>query len=180
MSKEERDLFELYAQDAEKADKILFGRVPNPDRRGFLKDAGLAAMSAVLGGAIPCHRFMPAGMIPVALAEEPFSIEGKDGLVVLNDRPVNAETPAHLLDDAVTPTARHFIRNNGLPPEEVDAGTWTLQIDGEVDQPLTLTIEELKDRFEVVTRQLQLECGGNGRGSNRRRNAPISSPISGR
>jgi hypothetical protein len=38
-------------------------------------------------------------------------IEGKDGPIVLDDRPVNAETPAHLLDDPVTPTARHFIRN---------------------------------------------------------------------
>ncbi len=102
-------------------------------------------------------------MIPVALAEEAFEIEGKDGLVVLNDRPLNAETPAYLLDDAVTPTDRHFIRNNGLPPEMVDVDSWTLKVDGMVDQPLDLTIAELKDKFDVVTLQLQLECGGNGR-----------------
>ena len=48
------------------------------------------------------------------LAEElsDFKLPGKDGLTVLNDRPINAETPAHLLDDAITPTNRHFIRNN--------------------------------------------------------------------
>jgi DMSO/TMAO reductase YedYZ molybdopterin-dependent catalytic subunit len=163
VSKRERDVFELYAKDPDEADRILFGRVAHSDRRGFLKNAGLATMTALLGGVIPFHRFMPAGVIPVALAEEPFRIEGKDGLVVLNDRPVNAETPAHLLDDAVTPTARHFIRNNGLPPKSVDVDAWTLALDGEVERPFEMTIAELKDRFEVVTLHLQLECGGNGR-----------------
>jgi DMSO/TMAO reductase YedYZ molybdopterin-dependent catalytic subunit len=106
---------------------------------------------------------MPAGLIPAALAEEPFSIEGKDGLTILNNRPVNAECPAHLLDDDVTPTARHFVRNNGLPPETVDAASWTLSVDGEVEKPIEMSIDELKKSFEVVTLQLQLECGGNGR-----------------
>jgi DMSO/TMAO reductase YedYZ molybdopterin-dependent catalytic subunit len=164
VGKKKVDLFDLYADDPAKADRILFGRVPNPDRRGFLKGAGLASMAAMLGGYIPFHRNMPAGFIPAALAEEPISIEGKDGLVVLNDRPVNAECPAHLLDDLVTPTNRHFVRNNGLPPETVDAANWTLTVDGEVDDVLTLSIDELKDKFEVVKLQLQLECGGNGRG----------------
>ena len=36
-------------------------------------------------------------------------------------------------------------------------------MDGEVETPLELTIDDLKSRFEVVTLQLQLECGGNGR-----------------
>jgi DMSO/TMAO reductase YedYZ molybdopterin-dependent catalytic subunit len=84
-------------------------------------------------------------------------------LIVLNDRPVNAETPAHLLDDPVTPTERHFIRNNGNPPDATDAAGWKLTVDGEVEQPLELTIDDLRSRFETVTLQLQLECGGNGR-----------------
>ncbi len=163
MSKKEVDLFDLYVEDPEKADRIVFGRIPNEDRRGFLKGAGLATMATLLGGFIPFHRNMPSGFIPAALAEEPFSIEGKDGLTVLNDRPVNAECPAHLLDDDVTPTARHFIRNNGIPPESVDVATWTLTVDGEVKKPLKMTIDELKKNFDVVTLQLQLECGGNGR-----------------
>jgi DMSO/TMAO reductase YedYZ molybdopterin-dependent catalytic subunit len=106
---------------------------------------------------------MPAGFIPAAMAEEPFVIEGKDGLTILNDRPVNAECPAHLLDDEVTPTNRLFVRNNGIPPTSMDPDSWTLTIDGEVDNPMELTIAELKEKFDVVTRQLQLECGGNGR-----------------
>lgn len=162
-SKKERDLFELYAEDPERADQILFGRIAHPDRRGFLRGAGLTAMAAMLGASIPFHRYMPSGFIPVALADTPFAIEGKEELTILNDRPVNAECPAHLLDDPVTPTNRLFVRNNGIPPETVDADTWTLTIDGEVERALTLTIDELKSQFEVVDLQLQLECGGNGR-----------------
>ncbi len=159
-----RGLFALYETDPDGADRRVFGRKTHADRRGFLKGAGLAAMSAAVGAAIPFHRHMPAGFIPAALAQdEGLTIAGKDGLRILNDRPVNAETPAHLLDDPVTPTSRHFIRNNGLPPEDVDVQAWTLTVNGEVETPLTLTIEDLKRRFEVVTYQLTLECGGNGR-----------------
>lgn len=163
--KKERGICELYAQDPQRADAMLWGRVPHADRRGFLRGAGLAAMGAVIGTSIPFSRSMPSGLIPAALAETTagFTIEGKDGLTVLNDRPVNAETPAHLLDDDITPTARHFVRNNGLPPEATDAAGWTLTVDGEVGTPLSLTIDALRDRFEEVTLALQLECGGNGR-----------------
>ncbi|MDX1483383.1 MAG: sulfite oxidase [Alphaproteobacteria bacterium] len=158
------DLFELYAEDPERADWVVFGRVPENDRRGFLKGAGLATMGALLGAAIPFHRNMPAGLIPEALAAKNLKIEGKDGLTVLNDRPINAETPPHLLDDNVTPTARHFIRNNGIPPENMDAGSWKLVVDGLVDKPMTLSIADLRRQFQVVTQKLTIECGGNGRG----------------
>ena len=46
-------LFDLYEKDPELADKIIFGRVPNKNRRGFLKGAGLASMGAILGAGIP-------------------------------------------------------------------------------------------------------------------------------
>ena len=90
-------------------------------------------------------------------------IEGKDGLEVLDGRLSNAETPPHLLDDPITPTARHFVRNNGAPPAAVDADAWTLTVDGLVDRPLALGIADLKRRFDVVTEALTIECGGNGR-----------------
>ena len=167
-TKKERGLCELYQNDPEKADYLVFGRVAHRDRRGFLKGAGLATMGAMLGAAIPFHRNMPAGLIPAALAEETELklFKAKDGLTLLNDRPINAETPPHLLDDAVTPNKRHFVRNNGLLPEmalDMDPSGWTLTVDGEVDSPLTLTLDDLRSKFEVVRLKLQLECGGNGR-----------------
>ncbi|WP_375596002.1 sulfite oxidase [Algihabitans albus] len=166
--KKERGLFELYQQDPERADRVVFGRVAHSDRRGFLKGAGLATMGAVLGASIPFHRNMPVGLIPEALAQSDESVlfETKDGLTLLNDRPINAETPAHLLDDAITPNDRFFIRNNGLVPQfaiDGDAGGWTLTVDGEVNNPLELTLDDLRSNFETVSYELQLECGGNGR-----------------
>ena len=57
-----------------------------------------------------------------------------------------------------------FIRNNGLLPENTDPQSWQLEVGGESClRPTTFTIADLKARFEEVTLQLQLECGGNGR-----------------
>ena len=162
-NKRTRNLFDLYAEDPDKADEIVFGRVAHSDRRGFLKGAGLATMGAIVGMTIPYHRNMPSGFIPEAMASESMMIEGKDGLTILNDRPVNAETPVHLLNDEVTPTSRHFIRNNGNPPENMDSSTWQLTVDGLVDNAMTFSIDDLRNKFEVVTEQLVIECGGNGR-----------------
>ena len=105
-------------------------------------------------GCLRCFRRIRATVLP-----------GKDpGLVLLNDRPLNAETPAHLLDDDVTPASRLFVRNNGEPPSGVDASSWTLTLDGEsVEREVSIRLSELKQRLEAHTLQLQLECAGNGR-----------------
>jgi DMSO/TMAO reductase YedYZ molybdopterin-dependent catalytic subunit len=167
--KQERGIHEFYAEDPIKADWELWGRVADPlSRRGFLKKSGLVALGAYLGSQIPFYELMPSGFIPATLANaaEEFSIPGKNGLVLVNDRPLNAETLPHFLDDDVTPQERLFIRNNGIPPvrENIDPRTWTLTIDGEsVVKPTTFTIDELKQKFKTYTYQLQLECGGNGR-----------------
>ncbi|NRG17620.1 sulfite oxidase [Rhizobiales bacterium] len=157
-----KGLFAYFENDPDNADRHFFGRIPHSDRRGFLRGAGLTTMGAMLGMAIPYHRNMPSGFIPVAFADEDV-LTGKDGLTLLNDRPVNAETPPQLLDDPITPTNRHFIRNNGLPPEDVDAASWKLTVDGMVDNPMEMSIDDLRSNFEVVTMALTVECGGNGR-----------------
>ncbi len=118
-------------------------------------------MGSMIGTAIPFHRNMPTGFIPAALADQ-HALTGKDGLTLLNDRLINAETP-QLLDDPITPTARHFIRNNGVPFEGTDAQSWTLTVDGLVNNPMTMTIAELQNNFENHTLALTVECGGKGR-----------------
>ena len=137
-------------------------------RRGFLRGAGLASMTAALGASIPFAKYMPAGLIPVALAQgdETRRIPGKFGLTVLDDYPVIVETPAHLLDDPVTPVNRLFVRNHGVPPytDDLDPLEWILEIEGESClRPATMTLGEIQQRFKHYTLQLQLECGGNGR-----------------
>ncbi len=167
--KRTRGLYELYANDPLAADKLLWGRTTDPlSRRGFLKGSGLAAMSAAIGASIPFAEFLPGGLIPAALAQSdvPFEIPGKSGLIVLNDRPLNAETPAHLLDDRVTPAKHLFVRNNGVPPalDGIAADSWVLEVAGEsCARPQSFTVADLKSKFPAQTLQLQIECAGNGR-----------------
>ncbi len=165
-NKEHRGISRLESQEPIKAQGLAKARQPYAlNRRGFL--SGLATMTTLVGSEIVFSRFMPAGLIPVALAQtiEPFLIPGKDpGLVVLNDRPINAETPAHLLNDPVTPASRLFVRNNGIAPQNIDLNHWTLTIEGESAKTTkTYSLQELKSRFRHYSYQLTLECGGNGR-----------------
>ncbi len=164
----ERGLHELYREDSELADLQIWGRRPDPlTRRGFLKGSGMAAMAAALGGEIVFAPYMPAGLLPAALAQsqESLRISGKHpGLTVLSDRPLSVETPAHLLDDEVTPVDRLFVRNNGDPPTSTDPSDWRLRIDGEAtERPIEISLAELKRDFPIRDLALQLECAGNGR-----------------
>jgi DMSO/TMAO reductase YedYZ molybdopterin-dependent catalytic subunit len=134
----------------------------NQSRRSFLKTTSLASVAAMVGMAVPFQDNVGIDFIPAAMADTNV-MPTKDGLTLLNDRPINAETPAELLDDNITPTNRLFVRNNGTVPANTSAKDWTLTIDGFVDNPLTLSIDDLRSQFEVVTMALQLECGGNGR-----------------
>lgn len=166
--KAERSVQELYRDDPERADAVAFGR------RGALKGTALAAVGAAVGGTIPFAGSMPAGTLPAIFArpaaaqgsnQQPvLRMDGKAPLTLLQERPLVAETPEHLLDEAVTSYANFFIRNNGQIPEPAgDPRAWRVRVDGEVNTPLELTVGELESRFPVVTRQLQMECGGNGR-----------------
>lgn len=103
---------------------------------------------------------------PLALdGTDPFKMYAKHkDMKVLNDKPWNIESPAHLLDPKITPNSSMFVRNNGLVPEDIDVNKWTLIIDGEsVVSKKTYTLAELQSKFKQYTYQLTIECGGNGR-----------------
>jgi DMSO/TMAO reductase YedYZ molybdopterin-dependent catalytic subunit len=89
----------------------------------------------------------------------------KPELVLLDTPELNAETPADLLDDDITPVARLFARNTGampaLGPAEIAA--WTITIDGFVRNPRAWTVPDLKQEFATVTETAVIECAGNGR-----------------
>ncbi len=142
---------------------------PTPSRRRFLLNSSLWACSSLLGAPMALAKFFPRLVFPTVSDQHPsHTIPGKDpGLVVLNDRPINMETPPHLLDDALTPGSRFFVRNNGNPPtidrKDIDQ-IWTLEISGESARSTKkFTLATLKSSFKHYTYQLTLECGGNGR-----------------
>lgn len=165
--KHERGLHELYEQDPERADAEIWGHRWRASRRQLLQRSTLIAAGAWFGSLSSPTRWLPDGMMPAALANttSPFAIEGKSpGLIVLNDRPVNAETPAHLLDDDFTANELFFVRNNGRMPENTAPENWVLTIDGEaVPKPVSFSLRDLQTKFSHHTYALVLECGGNGR-----------------
>lgn len=150
--KRERGIFEYLAGDA--------GRIHGYwSRRRFLG-------GALAGAAIPFMHLTPAGWVPAAVADAaPGAVLAeKPGLRLLNDRPVNAETPAHLLDDEVTPASCLFVRNNGVPPVSSSPEGWLLAVEGEACvAPRSFSLPDLKRSFPHYTYNLQLECAGNGR-----------------
>lgn len=135
-------------------------------RRKFIKQSLLASASFTLGTNITFWENIPEGLQLLGLdygTEDQFP--GKSSLMtVLNDRPINMETPAHLLKDNLTPNELFFVRNNGLPPSDIDIDKWTLTIAGEsAVKNKSFTLKELKSKFENVSYNITLECGGNGR-----------------
>lgn len=107
-------------------------KTENPNRRKFIKKSALSSMAAILGSKIVFA--LPDNYTPVALEQDndPGKLFGKHkDMIVLNDKPWNVESKAHLLDDDVTPADKMFIRNNGLIPDNIDVDNWTLTIKGE-------------------------------------------------
>ena len=160
--------FEAYKQDPQKADLDIFGRQTDDSRRGFLKKSSLLAFAALVGANIPFAKNYPSGLIPAAVAavDENFKVEGKNGIIYHNDKPITAETLPQFFDDEFVKPEHFFIRNNGMTPElkDLDPKTWKLSIEGESClNPTVFTLDDLKSKFKHYTYALTVECGGNGR-----------------
>jgi sulfite oxidase len=136
-------------------------------RRNFIKTGALSALASMLGMEMVFSKYIPSGLIPLeSLGDErlPELLKKHPELTILNDRPWNVETPAHLLDDKITPAEKMFIRNNGLIPRSIEPNTWALKFDGEsIQEETEISLSDLKSNFKKYTYQLTLECGGNGR-----------------
>jgi len=118
---------------------------------------GVAEAGALIG----LSRFLPAGSSPV-LAQT--VIEGKEKLIVRSIRPEDLETPVGLLNSYLTPKDLFYVRTHTYPAlvEQKDAAAWPLKIDGLVDRPMTITLDELK-KLPRASVTVTLECAGNGR-----------------
>lgn len=73
----------------------------------------------------------------------------------------NHALPLEALAYDVTPSGLHYLLSHYDVPY-VALDTWRLTIDGLVDEPLILTLDDLRARPNV-TRTVTMECAGNGR-----------------
>jgi DMSO/TMAO reductase YedYZ molybdopterin-dependent catalytic subunit len=93
---------------------------------------------------------------PTAPAPSPFP-----GLITREQEPLNLELPFPTLTEPVVPANRFFVRSH-FPIPALAADTWQLQIEGAVNEALTLSYDELR-QLPAITLQATLECAGNGR-----------------
>ena len=137
----------------------------NIKRRDFISKSALGTFSTLIGAKIVHGEYLPEGLYPLELMQINDPIIGKSSkITVLNDRPINAETPAHFLNDNLTPNELFFVRNNGIPPLNIDKDSWVFSVEGESAKSIkTYSINDLKNKFQEHTLNITLECGGNGR-----------------
>ena len=90
-------------------------------------------------------------------------VGGAGDLVIRNARPLDAEAPLSALTTFETAPEHFFVRSHFGPPAQLPLA-WTLTIDGRVQRPMTLSLDEIR-RIGAHTRPVTLECAGNGRGA---------------
>ena len=130
-------------------------------RRHFLWTAG----AVLVGGSVN---------VPLSWAEVPDSILAgrplvrypeKTDLILLTSRPPQLETPMKYFDRAITPNEAFFVRYHVFPiPTSVDLSTWRLKVNGHVERPLELSMDDLKTKFPQVAVTAVNQCSGNSRG----------------
>src|SRR2546421_13015232 len=84
--------------------------------------------------------------------------QARSALRMIAEAPFNAEAPPEALRGEITPTELHFVRSNFAGP----AHDGTLEVGGAVENPATLTLDDLR-AMPVVELAVTLECAGNGR-----------------
>ena len=142
------------------------------DRRQFIK-GGVAGLVAV-GGGIFLPRLswaeklslgpkqLPSGALKSAILD---ALPGKRPLIKKTFRPPNYETPVEYFNDTFTPNDAFFVRYHLADIPEVKADVWRLHIGGDaVQQPLELTLADLKRNHEVIEIAAVCQCSGNRRG----------------
>lgn len=82
----------------------------------------------------------------------------------LSLKPYNAEADSEILmDGPITPNEVSFVRNH-LPVPDIDPEKYELEIAGEgVEQPIKLSLKELRTAYKQHTIAVTIQCSGNRR-----------------
>ena len=139
------------------------------DRRRF------AGILAALGGSVAVSRFISgrdvlSNLVPHAWATDSVSAPElarypqKTDLILLTDRPPQLETPLRYFTTDLTPNDAFYVRwhLSGIPTS-VDPRTFRLEVTGNVRKPLSLSLQDLRTKFEPVSVVALCQCAGNSR-----------------
>ncbi|MFG1382930.1 SorA family sulfite dehydrogenase catalytic subunit [Xanthobacter versatilis] len=105
--------------------------------------------------------------LPFANGERPLvTYPGKRALIGLTSRPPQIETPFSVFNEGIlTPNDAFFVRYHLADiPLEIDPAAFRLEVKGKVSTPLSLSLDELKTKFDPVEYVAVHQCSGNSRG----------------
>jgi len=105
----------------------------------------------------------PRSRSPVGQVDTLARFPGKVAMRVVNDRPPCLETPWRYFQHDLTPNEAFYVRSHlQTVPAAIDLKAWQLVIDGDVDRPLELSMDDLRrlGSDEVVAVN---QCSGNSR-----------------
>src|SRR5437660_4205776 len=148
------------------AAKKTLRREPMLDRRELLKRAGMAAIGAASGLNSIKAFALDTVTLPFDNGERPLvKYPQKRPMIGLTSRPPQLETPFSVFNDGViTPNNAFFVRYHLADiPLNIDPDTFTLEIKGQVEKPLKLSLADIK-RLPSVEIVAVNQCSGNSRG----------------
>ena len=128
------------------------------NRRETLKSALATGLAVAAGGKLAPATASEMVNLPFGNGERPLvAYPGKRPLIVLTSRPPQLETPFSVFDEGVfTPNDAFFVRYHLADiPLKIDPDAFRLTIQGKVDAPLSLSLDELKGGFEPVDQVIQ-------------------------
>jgi DMSO/TMAO reductase YedYZ molybdopterin-dependent catalytic subunit len=129
------------------------------NRRAFVR-----LLSAAGVGSLVAPPWLRAGTPPAGPEPTLVRFPQKTELILLTDRPPQLETPLHYFREDLTPNEAFFVRWHieGIPTS-VDLNSFRLEISGQVNKPLSLSVADLRRQFEPVSFVALNQCSGNSR-----------------
>ncbi|HVM49703.1 MAG TPA: molybdopterin-dependent oxidoreductase [Candidatus Acidoferrum sp.] len=136
-------------------------------RRGFLRAAAVAGTGALFSSRLAALAAEATVNLPFENGQRRLAtFPQKRPLILLTMRPPQLETPFSVFNESVfTPNDAFFVRYHlAQIPTAIDPDEFRLTVQGKVNSPLTLSLAELKTKFEPVEIAAVNQCSGNGRG----------------
>jgi DMSO/TMAO reductase YedYZ molybdopterin-dependent catalytic subunit len=133
-------------------------------RRHFLQQAALAATAS----SIPLRLRADDTNVTLPFANGERTLvkyPQKRALILQTERPVQLETPFSVFNEGViTPNDAFFVRYHlaGIPTA-IDTATFRLEVKGEVNTPLSLSLDDLRKLPQAKVAAVN-QCSGNSRG----------------
>jgi DMSO/TMAO reductase YedYZ molybdopterin-dependent catalytic subunit len=136
-------------------------------RRRFLKASLIVGGLSALGQPFARAASPESIDLPFNRGHRPLvAFPEKRPLMVMTTRPPQLETPFPIFNENIfTPNDAFFVRwHLANIPSAIDLQTFRLTIRGRVKQTLSLSLEDLRDRFEPIEVAAVCQCAGNSRG----------------